>query len=65
MIVALLSYAGQQVAAGAGDMADSVVEGIGEIQDWLRDGPLNLSASQVDEYLAQAQDAISDPQPGR
>ena len=60
VIVALLSYAGQQVAAGAGDMADSVVEGIGEIQDWLRDGPLNLSDSQVDRYLAQAQDAISD-----
>lgn len=59
-IAALLSFAGQQVAAGAGDLADSVVEGLGEIQDWLRDGPLNLSDSQVDDYIAQVQDAISE-----
>lgn len=59
-ITALLSFAGQQVAAGAGDLADSVVEGLDEINEWLRDGPLNLSDSQVDDYIKQVQDAISE-----
>ena len=39
-VVALLSFAGQQVANGASDLADSTVDGIQEIKDWLRDGPL-------------------------
>ena len=57
-IGALLTFAGQQVATGATDLADSTVRGLGEIRDWLRDGPLNASDSQINDYLQSAQEMI-------
>lgn len=58
VIAVLLSFAGQQVATGAEDLADSTVRGLGEIRDWLKDGPLNASDSQINDYIESAQDAI-------
>jgi predicted PurR-regulated permease PerM len=58
-VVALLSFAGQQVANGADDLADSTVEGLQKIKDWLRDGPLHASDSQINDYLKSIQDAIT------
>lgn len=57
-IGALLALAGQQIATGAGDLAAQVANGIGEIRDWLRDGPLQASDSQINAYLQQAQDSL-------
>ncbi|MBZ5736146.1 AI-2E family transporter [Nocardioides sp. TRM66260-LWL] len=57
-IAALLTLAGQQIADGAGDLAAQAAGGIQEIRDWLRDGPLNASDSQINAYLQQAQDAL-------
>ncbi len=59
-IALLLTFAGQQVATGAEDLADSTVEGLGKIRDWLKDGPLNASDSQINNYIQSAQDAISE-----
>jgi predicted PurR-regulated permease PerM len=59
-VVNLLILAGNQVANGAQDLADSVSEGIVQITDWLKDGPLNASDSQINDYLERAQEAISD-----
>lgn len=56
----LLTYVGQQVAAGAQDLADSVVEGLGQVREWLRDGPLNLSDSQFNGWLESAQRTITE-----
>lgn len=56
----LLTYVGQQVAAGAQDLADSVVEGLGQVREWLRDGPLNLSDSQFNGWLESAQTTITE-----
>ena len=36
-------FAGQQVATGANDLATQVSDGLGEIKDWLRTGPLHVS----------------------
>lgn len=58
VVGALLTFAGQQVATGAEDLADSTVRGLGEIREWLRDGPLNASDSQINDYLQSAQDMI-------
>ncbi len=57
-IAALLTFAGQQVATGAEDLADSTVRGLGKIRDWLQEGPLNASDSQINDYIQTAQDAI-------
>ena len=54
----LLTFAGQQIASGAQDLADSTVAGLEDIRRWLEDGPLNASDSQIDGVIAQAQDAI-------
>ncbi len=59
IVASLLSFAGQQVAAGADDLADQTVAGLQEIKDWLRDGPLNASDSQINDYIKSIQDAIS------
>jgi predicted PurR-regulated permease PerM len=58
LVAALLTFAGQQVASGAQDLADSTVEGLEEIRAWLKDGPLNASDSQINDYIRTAQDAI-------
>jgi predicted PurR-regulated permease PerM len=58
-VAALLTFAGQQVANGASDLADSTVEGLQKIKDWLRDGPLHASDSQINDYIQSIQDGIS------
>jgi putative heme transporter len=57
---ALLTFAGQQVATGAQDLADQASAGLGEIKDWLRDGPLHASDSQINDYIQRTQDALRD-----
>ncbi len=59
-IGALLTFAGQQVATGAEDLADQTVQGLQEIRDWLRDGPVNASDSQINDWIGSAQDMIRD-----
>ena len=55
----LLTYVGNQIAAGATDLGDQVVAGLDEIKRWLREGPLQASDSQINQWIAQAQDQIS------
>jgi predicted PurR-regulated permease PerM len=56
----LLAYVGQQVVTGAQDLADSVVEGLEQVTDWLRNGPLNLTDNQLDRYVEATQRAITE-----
>jgi predicted PurR-regulated permease PerM len=56
----LLSFVGNQVARGASDLAAQVADGLGEIRDWLRDGPFNASDSQINDWLRRAQEAIAE-----
>ena len=57
---ALLTFAGQQVAQGASDLADSTVAGFAEVTDWLKDGPLNLSGREISAYIDSAQEGLTD-----
>jgi predicted PurR-regulated permease PerM len=59
-VAALLTFAGQQVATGAQDLADQASAGLGEIKDWLKTGPLHASDSQIDDYIQRAQDGLKD-----
>jgi predicted PurR-regulated permease PerM len=56
----LLTFVGQQVATGVSDLADQVVKGLDEITDWLKNGPLNASDSQIDGYIDRIQKAITE-----
>jgi predicted PurR-regulated permease PerM len=60
LVGTLLTFAGQQVAQGAADLADQVVVGLGQIRDWVRDGPLNASDSQIDDFIDSTQEAIQE-----
>ena len=57
-VVALLTFAGQQVATGASDLAGQAVKGLDEIKDWLKTGPLQASDSQINDYIDQIQAAL-------
>ncbi|MFN8195934.1 MAG: AI-2E family transporter [Nocardioidaceae bacterium] len=57
-VAALLTFAGQQVANGASDLADQVVQGLDEVKNWLKDGPLHASDSQINSYIDQAQTSL-------
>ncbi len=59
-VVALLTFAGQQVASGAADLADSTVQGLEEVRTWLRDGPVHASDSQINDWIGNAQDMITE-----
>lgn len=59
-VALLLTFVGQQVAQGATDLADSVVQGLQQIREWMRTGPLNISDSQLDGYIKEVQGAITD-----
>lgn len=58
VIVGILTLVGQQVAAQIDDLRSSVADGVGEVQDWLRHGPLGLSDEELDAWLDRAQHAI-------
>lgn len=60
LVALLLTFVGQQVATGATDLAQSVVAGIGRIREWLENGPLRVSDSQLDGYLGETQRAITE-----
>ena len=57
-IVGILTLVGQQIATQIDDLRSSVADGVGEVQDWLRHGPLGLSDEQLDAWLDRAQHAI-------
>ena len=57
-VAALLTFAGQQVATGAQDLADQASEGLEQIKDWLKTGPLHASDSQINDYIQNAQDEL-------
>ncbi|MFC4783390.1 AI-2E family transporter [Nocardioides sp. MAHUQ-72] len=58
-VAALLTFAGQQVANGANDLADQTVKGLDEVKHWLKTGPLHATDSQINDYISRAQKAIT------
>ena len=58
-VAALLTFAGQQVANGANDLADQTVKGLDEVKHWLKTGPLHASDSQINDYISRTQKAIT------
>ncbi|MEO9325659.1 AI-2E family transporter [Nocardioides sp. C4-1] len=59
-VAGLLTLAGQQIASGADDLATSAAAGLGDIRDWLKDGPLHASDNQIDDGIKKTQEALLD-----
>jgi predicted PurR-regulated permease PerM len=58
VVFGLLALAGSQLASGAGSMRASAEQGVTQVADWLRTGPLHLTSAQLGEYLAKAQQSL-------
>ncbi|HJR89115.1 MAG TPA: AI-2E family transporter [Aeromicrobium sp.] len=59
VLLGLLTLVGQQLASQLDELKASVVEGISQMQDWARTGPLGLSDAQLQTWIDQAKAAIS------
>lgn len=55
----LLTFVGQQIAQGFSDLSEQVVDGLGEIRTWLREGPLHATDSQIADFIAEAQAVVA------
>ena len=54
----LLTFVGQQIANGMDDLSNQVVDGVQQVRDWLRTGPLHLSDQDLQNTLKDLQDQI-------
>jgi predicted PurR-regulated permease PerM len=59
-VIGTLTLVVNEFITGAPDLADNAAQGIEQIRDWLRDGPLHLSENQVTDYINQGQQWLSD-----
>jgi predicted PurR-regulated permease PerM len=55
----MLALVGQQLATQVDDLKANVVEGISQVQDWARTGPLSLSDDQLQSWIDDAKATIS------
>ncbi|MFS0886120.1 AI-2E family transporter [Aeromicrobium sp. 179-A 4D2 NHS] len=58
-VFGLFGLVGQQLSTQFDDLRESVVEGVNQLRDWARNGPLHLSDQQVTEWIQRARDAGS------
>ncbi|WP_431835857.1 AI-2E family transporter [Cellulomonas sp. Y8] len=59
VVTGLVVLAGRSIASGFGDLYDQASQGVDEALQWLSDGPLGLSTSQLDDLVQQGRDQIS------
>ena len=59
LLVLLLTFATQQVIDGATDLANQVVDGLGEIRTWLEEGPVQASDAQINDAIERMQDLVT------
>lgn len=57
-VAATLSLVGQQLAIGFSSLWDEALNGIEQVQDWLSQGPLRLSSSEIDSYIDDVANAV-------
>lgn len=55
----LLSLVGQQLATQVTDLRSNVVDGISQVQDWAKTGPLNLTDDQVQDWVDSIKESIA------
>lgn len=58
LIAGSLALVGRQLVAGFGELWSEALAGVKQIQDWLADGPLHVTADQMDQYLKEATTAL-------
>jgi len=59
VVALLLTFVGQQIATSVDQLSGQVVSGLEEIETWLKDGPLGLSDSTINDGIQSAQDFLN------
>ncbi|MBD8607957.1 AI-2E family transporter [Aeromicrobium sp. CFBP 8757] len=54
-----LALVGQQLSTQVSELRSNVVEGISQVQDWAKTGPLNLTDNQIQGYIDTARESIA------
>ncbi len=55
----MVTFVSNQVASGVADLGTQVTDGLDQVRQWLRTGPLGISDSQISDALDTAQNQIS------
>lgn len=58
VIAAALALVGRQLSAGFGELWSQALEGVQQVQGWLAEGPLHLTAAQIDTYIQEGTSAL-------
>ncbi|MFK0074193.1 AI-2E family transporter [Arthrobacter woluwensis] len=58
LITVTLIFVGRQATVGFKELWGQALEGLKQIQGWLQDGPLHLTADQLDGYIRNVVDAV-------
>ncbi len=58
VIAGALALVGRQLAVGFGELWQEALTGIQQIQTWLAEGPLHLTADQIAKYIQDATSAL-------
>jgi len=59
LVGGLLTIAGNSVVRGFSDLGDQAAQGVEEVTLWLAEGPLHLSAEQIESYIDQIGSSVS------
>lgn len=57
-VAGTLSLVGQQLAVGFASLWGEALAGVEQVQDWLSDGPLHLTSSEIDGFLDEIANAV-------
>ncbi|NYD79095.1 AI-2E family transporter [Arthrobacter cupressi] len=58
LIAGALALVGRQLATGFGELWQQALTGIQQVQSWLADGPLHITADQIDKYIEDGVNAL-------
>ncbi|MFF2316602.1 AI-2E family transporter [Arthrobacter sp. NPDC058097] len=58
LIAGSLALVGRQLALGFQELWGQALTGVQQVQDWLAEGPLHLTATQIDQYIKEATAAL-------
>jgi predicted PurR-regulated permease PerM len=62
LVAGLLTLVGRQISAGFAQLWDEAIAGLAEVQKWLSEGPLQLTATQLQTYIDDAQHVLQNNQ---
>jgi predicted PurR-regulated permease PerM len=62
VVAGLLTLVGRQISAGFARLWDEALAGLSEIQRWLAEGPLQITATQLDTYISDARQVLENNQ---